>query len=615
MSQKITISQDPEEKHFLGLKSDPFIFLLSVGIIVTFVVATVILGDTAREGFSAVAGWLLENLGWMYVGGVSLILVFLIGIFASRYGRVKLGDDDDEPEHRLVVWFSMLFAGGVGAVLMFWGVAEPINHAFNVPMVNEEPMSEAAIEQAFAFTFYHFGIHMWVVMTLPGLALGYFIYKRKLPPRLSSVFAPLLGRRIYSTPGKLIDVLAIVGTTFGIAVSVGLGVLQINSGMNKLWGTPIASWTQILVILVITIVACISVASGLEKGIKLLSNINIAAAVALMVFILLTGPTLTLIRFVVEAFGIYAGWLPDIMFWADSFQDNPGWQGKWTVFYWAWTICWSPYVGMFIARISRGRTVREFIGGALALPAIFGVIWFAIFGRAGIELELNNPGYLTQPVVVEGDVPAALFNLLAAYPLTGIVSAFALMIIVIFFITSIDSAALVNDMFATGEENKTPTSYRIMWACTIGAVAGSLLIISPESGIATLQEVVIIVAFPFFLVQFIMMYSLLKGMSEDAAATRRVQTRKWEKTDTPEKLEEHQSRPAPGYDEDGNPLPIPALEHDEDGNIRIPGNVVIGGDLGVVGDVVDDPDDAQDMEDRFKIVEQTRPLSRDDYKG
>src|SRR5699024_5017329 len=260
-----------------------------------------------------------------YVGGVSLILVFLIGIFASRYGRVKLGDDDDEPEHRLVVWFSMLFAGGVGAVLMFWGVAEPMNHAFNVPMVNEEPMSEAAIEQAFAFTFYHFGIHMWVVMTLPGLALGYFIYKRKLPPRLSSVFAPLLGRRIYSTPGKLIDVLAIVGTTFGIAVSVGLGVLQINSGMNKLWGTPIASWTQILVILVITIVACISVASGLEKGIKLLSNINIAAAVALMVFILLTGPTLTLIRFVVEAFGIYAGWLPDIMFWADSFQDNPGW--------------------------------------------------------------------------------------------------------------------------------------------------------------------------------------------------------------------------------------------------------------------------------------------------
>ncbi|WP_053545409.1 BCCT family transporter [Corynebacterium deserti] len=613
MSSKIAIEADPEEKRPRRLKSDPFIFSLAVGIIVVFVIATIWLGDTARDAFTEISGWLLGNLGWMYIGGVSLVLIYLIGIFVSRYGRVKLGDDDDEPEHSLIVWFGMLFAGGVGAVLMFWGVAEPINHAYNVPMANEESMSEAAIIQAFAFTFYHFGIHMWVIMALPGLALGYFIYKRKLPPRLSSVFAPLLGRRIYSTPGKLIDVLSIVGTTFGIAVSVGLGVLQINAGMNKLWGTPQVSWVQLLIILVITGVACISVASGLEKGIKLLSNINIGMAVALMFFILFTGPTLTLLRFLVESFGIYASWMPDMMFWTDSFDDNSGWQGKWTVFYWAWTICWSPYVGMFVARISRGRTVREFIGGVLALPAIFGVVWFSVLGRAGIEVELENPGFLTQPTVVEGDVPAALFNVLEVYPWTGVVSAFAMAVIVIFFITSIDSAALVNDMFATGEENKTPTSYRVMWACTIGAVAGSLLIISPESGIATLQEVVIIVAFPFFLVQFVMMYSLLKGMSEDAAAVRRIQTRQWEKTDTPEKLEEHSSQPAPGYDEDGNPLPMPALEHDEDGNIVIPGNVVIGGDLGVVGDVVEDPEEVGNLEASFKIVEQTRPQPKDEY--
>lgn len=613
MSSNIAITTEPEGKNKKGLKSDPFIFSISVGFIVVFVIATIALGEKARTTFSAIAGWLLENLGWMYIGGVSLVFIFLMGIFASRYGRVKLGDDDDDPEHTLIVWFCMLFAGGVGAVLMFWGVAEPINHAFNVPMANEESMSEAAIVQAFAYTFYHFGIHMWVIMALPGLSLGYFIYKRKLPPRLSSVFSPILGKHIYSTPGKLIDVLAIVGTTFGIAVSVGLGVLQINAGMNKLWSTPQVSWVQLLIILIITAVACISVASGLDKGIKLLSNINIAMAVALMFFILFTGPTLTLLRFLVESFGIYASWMPNLMFWTDSFQDNPGWQGKWTVFYWAWTICWSPYVGMFVARISRGRTVREFIGGVLALPAIFGVVWFSIFGRAGIEVELSNPGFLTQPTVVEGDVPAALFNVLQEYPLTGIVSAFALVIIVIFFITSIDSAALVNDMFATGAENQTPTSYRVMWACTIGAVAGSLLIISPSSGIATLQEVVIIVAFPFFLVQFVMMFSLLKGMSEDAAAVRRVQTRQWEKTDTPEKLEEHSSQPAPGYDDEGNPLPMPALEHDDDGNIVIPGNVVIEGDLGVVGDVVDDPEEAQEMGSRFKIVEQTRPQSRDEH--
>lgn len=613
MSSNIAITTEPEEKSRKGLKSDPFIFTISVGFIVVFVIATIMLGETAREGFTSISGWLLENLGWMYVGGVSLVFIFLIGIFASRYGRVKLGDDDDEPEHRLVVWFCMLFAGGVGAVLMFWGVAEPINHAFNVPMANEDSMSEEAIVQAFAFTFYHFGIHMWVIMALPGLALGYFIYKRKLPPRLSSVFAPILGKHIYTTPGKLIDILAIVGTVFGIAVSVGLGVLQINAGMNQLWGTPQVSWVQMMIILVISVVACISVASGLDKGIKILSNVNIGMAVSLMAFILLTGPTLTLLRFTVESFGIYATWMPEMMFWTDSFQANPGWQGKWTVFYWAWTICWSPYVGMFVARISRGRTVREFIGGVLALPAIFGVVWFSIFGRAGIEVELDNPGFLTQPTVVEGDVPAALFNVLSEYPLTGFISALALAVIIIFFITSIDSAALVTDMFATGEENKTPTSYRVMWACTVGAVAGSLLIISPESGIATLQEVVIIVAFPFFLVQFVMMFSLLKGMSEDAAAVRQIKTRKWDKTDTPEKLEEHSNQPAPGYDEEGNPLPTPALEHDEDGNIVIPGNVVIGGDLGVVGDVVDDPEEAYEMKSHFKIVEQSRPMSRDEY--
>ncbi|WPF68058.1 BCCT family transporter [Corynebacterium sp. 21KM1197] len=595
------------------LQSDPLIFLTSAGIIVAFVLLTIVLGPTARDAFSSTAGWLLENLGWMYIGGVSLMLIFLLGIFASRYGRVRLGDDDEEPEHSLVAWFCMLFAGGVGAVLMFWGVAEPINHAYNVPMADHESMSPGAITEAFAFTFYHFGIHMWVIMALPGLALGYFIYKRKLPPRLSSVFAPVLGGRIYSTPGKLIDVLAIVGTTFGIAVSVGLGVLQINAGMNALWGTPIISWVQLLIIVVITAVACVSVASGLEKGIKLLSNLNIGVAVALMAFILFTGPTLTLLRHTVEAFGIYAAWLPDIMFWADSYQSNPGWQGKWTVFYWAWTICWSPYVGMFVARISRGRTVREYIAGVLALPTIFVVIWFSIFGRAGMELELENPGYLTVPAVEKGDVPAALFNFLAQYPLAGIVSAFALVIIVIFFITSIDSAALVNDMFATGEEEKTPTWYRVFWATMIGAVCTALLLISPETGIASLQEVVIIVAFPFFLMQFVMMYSLLKGMSDDAAATRLVRTRRWERTDSAEKLEEHENRPAPGYDEEGNALPAPVLEHDDEGNIVLPGNVVIGGDLGVKGEMTEEPGEG-DEAPRFKVIEQSRPQSAREWE-
>ncbi|WBT08160.1 BCCT family transporter [Corynebacterium sp. SCR221107] len=585
-------------------RPDRFIFTGALGAIIVFVIGAILAGDSATRFFSSVAGWMLTNVGWLYIGGVSLMFIFLIGVFASRYGRLKLGDDDDEPEHSLPAWFAMLFAGGVGSVLMFWGVAEPLNHAVNVPQADAEPMTKQAIHEAFAFTFYHFGIHMWAIMALPGLALGYFIYKRKLPPRVSSVFAPVLGARIYSTPGKLIDVLSIVATTFGIAVSVGMGVLQINAGMHKLWGTPEVSWVQLIIIVVITAVACASVASGLEKGIKMLSNLNIAMAVALMLFILATGPTLALLRFTVESFGIYAGSLPEVMFWSDSFGDNPGWQGKWTVFYWAWTVCWSPFVGTFVARISRGRTVREYIGGVLALPALFAIVWFAIFGRAGIDIELGNPGVLSDPVVHEGDVAFALFGFLEHFPLTVPVSILALIIVVLFFVTSIDSAGMINDMFAAGEEDATPVGYRILWTVAIGAVAAALLLISPDTGITTLQEVVIIVAFPFLITQFIMMYSLIRGMSDDAAARRKVVTRRWDKTDTAEKLEQHEQAAAPGYDEDGNPLQEVRLAQEPDGTIVIPGNVVIAGDLGVEGEVAED-------EPGFTVVEQTLPRAKD----
>lgn len=604
-----TTPDNPQERPFLGLKTDPLIFLSATSFIAVFVVATIALGKRAQETFASIAGSLLTNLGWMYIGGVSLAFLFLITVFVSRFGRVKLGDDDDEPEHSLPVWFGMLFAGGTGAVLMFWGVAEPINHYYNVPQNNVDSQTQEAARQAMAFTFYHFGIHMWVIMVLPGLALGYFIYKRKLPPRLSSVFAPLLGSRIYSTPGKLIDALAVVGTVFGIAVSVGLGALQINAGLHKLYGVPEISWVQLSILLVITIAACLSVASGLDKGIKILSNFNIGMAVLFLVFVLIAGPTLTLLRASVEAFGIYAEELPEMMFWTDSFDQNPGWQGKWTVFYWAWTICWSPFVGLFVARISRGRTVREFIAGVLALPTIFAIIWFAIFGRAGLELEFAEPGFLTTPVVVEGDVPAALFKFLEAYPLTSIVAPLALLIVIIFFITSIDSAAMVTDMMCTGEENQSPTSYRVLWAVLIGSVAAALLLVSPETGIATLQEVVIIVALPFFLMQFVMMYSLIKGMGDDAAARRRVLTRKWEKTDTPEKLEAHEALPAPGYDEEGNELPTLHYDYDDEGRIIIAGDVVIAGDLGVVGDIDDDPDDSgtSAVGDGHTVIETTPP--------
>ena len=552
------------------LQSDPLIFFSALGFVLVFVAATLAFGDQARQTYADISGWLMDHFTWLYVGGVSATLIFLIVVFVSRYGNLRLGDDDDEPEYSYPVWFAMLFAAGMGATLMFWGAAEPLNHAYNPPRGGYDSMSRDAIIQAFQFTYYHFGIHMWVIFTLPGLAVGYFVYKRKMPARMSSMFSPLLGGKVYDTPGKLLDALGIIGTVFGLAVSVGLGVLQISAGMNILWDVPLVTPVQIGIICAITIAASISVATGLDKGVKILSNLNIAGTILLMIFVLLTGPTLKLLGQITESVGIYAQSLPELMFWVDSYNDNPGWHATWTAFYWAWTICWSPFVGMFFARISRGRTVREFIGGTLLLPTTFDLIWFSIFGRAAIDMEEQDPGVLTTPVVEEGDTPQALFTLLADYPLYAVTGTLALVVIVFYFVTSMDSAALVMDMFASGEENKSPTFYRVGWVVAVGLVTGALLFIN-DSGIEALQQVVIIIALPFFFMYFVMMYSLIKAMNDDSAAARKTRSRTWEKTDTAEKLEEGENKPAPGYDSEGNEVERPELEYDaEDDSWKFP---------------------------------------------
>ncbi|TVS25773.1 BCCT family transporter [Corynebacterium sanguinis] len=591
-----------------GLQSDPLIFYTSVGFIALFVGLTVIFGDRAREAYSSISTALMNNFSWFYIGGVSMVLVFLIVVFVSKYGNLRLGDDDDEPEYTLPVWFAMLFAAGMGATLMFWGAAEPLHHAYNPPRGDYEPMSREAITQAFEFTYYHFGIHMWVIFTLPGLAMGYFSYKRKMPARMSSLLSPLLGKRVYEWPGKLIDAAGIIGTVFGIGVSVGLGVLQISAGMNIMWSVPLITPVQLGIILAITAAACLSVASGLDKGIKILSNLNIAATVVLMLFVLLAGPTLRLIGQITESFGIYANSLPELMFWVDSYNDNPGWHATWTSFYWAWTICWAPFVGMFFARISKGRTVRAFIGGTLLLPTTFDMIWFSIFGRAATEIETANPGVLTGPVVEQGDTPQALFTLLSQYPLYGIVGSLALVVIILYFVTSMDSAAMVMDMFASGEENKTPTYYKVGWVIAIGVVTAALLFIN-DTGIQALQEVVIIIALPFFILYFFIMFALLKAMNDDSAARRRVRTRQWEKTDSAEKLEEAENRPAPGYDAEGNELARPELEYDpEEGGWRLSDSLIIEGDLAIGGEV--DQEWSEESEPTVKIVDEESPKRR-----
>ncbi|AWH96786.1 BCCT family transporter [Dietzia psychralcaliphila] len=559
MSERITRA--------LKLRTDPGVFLATVGIVLAFVIITFVAGDQVGSLFGAASGWIMTNLGWFYISGVSIFLLFLLWIAMSRFGHVRLGADGEEPEHSTAAWFGMLFAAGIGTILMFWGVAEPISHFATPPRGGVEAGSTEAAQEAMAFTLYHFGLHTWTIFALPALAFAYFIYKRKMPPRVSSIFAPVLGNRVYGPIGKTIDIVALVGTIFGVATSVGLGTLQINAGLNELFGIAVSPLVQVAVIVVVTTIACISVAAGLDKGIKRLSTINITLAIALLVFIVVTGPTLFLLKGTVETFGVYASTLPELAFWNNVFpasDDLATWQNTWTVFYWAWTITWSPFVGIFIARISRGRTIRQFVFGVLVLPVAFSIIWFGVFGMASFDIELNGPGGLVEAVVDDGDIPGALFAFLSNYPLATLVSGIAVLIVVIFFTTSVDSAAMVVDMMASGEDDTvspSPIHQRIIWGVLMGAVAATLLAGTGTGGLTALQEVITVIGLPFFVMGFVMMYSLVKGISADLGERPPTVTRQWDRAYSPEEFEKNETTPSP---EPIGPLHrIPSEEEDD----------------------------------------------------
>ena len=524
----------------LRLRTSPVIFFGSAAIIIAFVVATIAFTEPMGKATDTASQWLMTNLGWFYILGVTVFLAFLLFIAAGRFGRVKLGPDDEPPEHSGGAWFAMLFAAGIGSILMFWGVAEPVSHFGDPPRASDlgiEAGTVDAARDAMNFTYYHFTLHTWTIFALPALCFAYFIHKRNLPPRVSSIFQPLLGEGIHGPIGKTIDIIAIIGTIFGIAVSVGLGTLQINGGLNQLFGIPENAGWNLIIIGVVCGLALISVSAGLEKGIKLLSNINIIAAVLLMLFVLVAGgSTLYILKGTFESFGNYLVALPELALWNDTFADT-GWQNTWTVFYWAWTITWSPFVGIFIARISRGRTVREFVSGVLAVPAGFSVIWFGVFGYASFDVELRGEGGLVERVVEEGDIPGALFGLLDHYPAAFFVSVIAIILVIIFFVTSVDSAALVTDSMANGHEDFNPLGQRIFWGLAIALVTATLLVFSGSDGLTALQSTIILVGLPFFVMGWFQMYALLRALKEDAGELPPIRTREWAQVLPPEEFE------------------------------------------------------------------------------
>jgi choline/glycine/proline betaine transport protein len=497
----------------LGLRTNPTVFWTSAIISVVFIVVTVSFTTPVAETFTTVSGQLLDAFGWFYILGVTLFLVFMFGIAASRYGRVRLGDDDDRPEYSDPVWFGMLFAAGIGTILMFWGVAEPISHFADPPRGDVEAGSIDAARQAMDFTLYHFGLHTWAIFGLPALGFAYFTYRRGLPMRVSSVLHPVLGDRIYGPIGHAIDTLAVVGTLFGVATSLGLGTLQINAGISYLTGVPESLPVQVGLLAAITVIAVISVSLGLDGGIKRLSNLNITVAVALLVFVAIAGPTLLILRSVVESTGSYLSALPELAFWTDALEDT-GWQDTWTVFYWAWTITWAPFVGIFIARISKGRTVREFVLGVLLLPTAFTIVWFVTFGYAAIDIDMASDGALSEFITADADnVPTSLFIFLENFPLAGLVSGIAVMVVVIFFTTSSDSASLVIDMLCSSDvTDDPPTRQRVFWAIAEGAVAATLL---AAGGLEALQDIITVLGLPFFVLGLVIIYCLIKAIGQE----------------------------------------------------------------------------------------------------
>ncbi len=493
----------------LGLSAIPQIFFISAAIVVAFVLVAIPFSGPVASFFETLSAFTYVNFGWFYILSVTGLLGFLIWVALSRYGTIRLGPDDAQPEYPTLTWFAMLFAAGIGTILMFWGVAEPMSHFANPPLEGVEPGSVDAASHAMNISLYHFGLHTWTIFTMPALAIGYFTYRHGLPMRISSIFYTVLGDRIFGPIGWTIDIIALVGTLFGVAVSVGLATLQLNSGLNYVFGVPVSQFSQILIVVVITMIATISVALGLDRGIKRLSQFNIVIALLVMLFIWVTGPTLFITTGMVQNVGNYMQNLPWMAFWTEAFEGT-SWQRNWTVFYWAWTISWAPYVGIFIARISKGRTIRQFVTGALGAPLLFTVVWFSVFGLAGMDLELNQGVNLS--AAVAADVPVALFSFLENFPWSMLTSALSIVVIIVFLTTSADSAALVVDLLSRRDDQPSKVGQRIFWTLLLGAVAGTLML---AGGLGALQNVVTTLGFPFCVLLVFMAIAMERAMHAD----------------------------------------------------------------------------------------------------
>ncbi|MFP4626468.1 MAG: BCCT family transporter [Natronomonas sp.] len=510
----------------LGFDIHPVVFPLSVVLIIAFVAATIMLGEDASAAYTTVFDFVNVNFGWFYIFVVNAFIGALLYFAFSKYGKIRLGGVEAEYEFTTFGWMAMLFSAGMGIGLMFYSVAEPMWHygdGTNIfPMV--EPGSAEAVTAAMGTSFYHWGFHPWAVYGLVALGLGFFSFNRGLPLTFRSVFYPLLGDKIYGWPGHVIDLITVFATIFGLGTSLGLGAQQINAGLGIVTETvagtnlvPQGTASQVAIIAVITLIATISVAAGLQAGVKRLSTINVYIMLIFLGFILVVGPTLYLLGNVVESVGFYLQNLPGMAFFtgtnlpSDPAGGYEGWAQLWTIFYWGWWIAWSPFVGLFIARISRGRTVRQMVIGVLMIPTAFSFVWIGSFGGAAAYADrvLGGEVYAT---IYDLGYEYAMFEMLSNYPLELITSVVAVVLVVTFFVTSSDSGSLVIDHLTSGGKHDVPRTQRIFWALTEGVVAAVLLV---GGGLTALQTASVTTGLPFAVILLVMVYTLYLGLDRE----------------------------------------------------------------------------------------------------
>ena len=493
----------------LRLETNPFVFATSVAVIVLFLVVGVLATPTLGRVFDALQSTIAATLDWYYILVVSGFLVFVIWLGASRFGRLRLGHAEEAPRYRYLTWFAMLFTAGMGIGLVFWSVAEPLSHLADPPMA--EGGTPAAAREAMQFTFFHWGLHAWAVYVVVGLSLAYFAYRHDLPLSVRAALYPLLGERIYGRWGDAVDIFAVFGTMFGVATSLGFGILQVNAGLASLGILEQSTSMQLVLIAAVTGAAIVSLLLGLDKGILRLSLTNLGVGTALMLFVLIAGPTVFVLRSFVEQVGVYLQTLPEMMLWTDAREDS-GWQDSWTVFYWGWWMAWSPFVGLFIARVSRGRTIREFVFGVLLVPVGLTFLWMAIFGNSAIALDGAAGGALSDAVAE--DPAVALFTLLERLPLTTVTSVLAILLVATYFVTSSDSASLVIDLLTSGGNIDPPKIQRVFWALLEGAVA-AVLLLAGAGGLEALQTAAITTALPFSVIMILACVGLVRALYVD----------------------------------------------------------------------------------------------------